>query len=417
MIVRKNKTIFDTTVQLSSSKSESNRALMIRAYAKIEERILNLSEADDTVLLRQNLKMIHTCANSFIPLVVDCGNAGTVFRFLVTYLANYPGRWMLTGTQRMKERPIHHLVETLRQLGAEINYAEKSDFPPLLIVGKNLVGGEAEISMDKSSQFASSILMMAPVLPLGLKLSLAGPMRSVPYLDMTLEMMRLFGAKAQRMDRTVLVEPKSYQAISFQVQPDWSAASYWFEMVALSHDGQILIKDLKTGSMQGDEMMVHVFQKLGVGCVEEEQGLRIMKLHSHVQETLSVDFAQMPDLLPAVAATCAGLRLEAHFTGLTNLAIKETDRTAAMKNELKKIGAELVRIDDDQYHLLPAKEGFAGNGQKIVFETYGDHRMAMALAPLAISVGQVEIKNPEVVSKSYPSFWNVLQKTEILTVH
>jgi 3-phosphoshikimate 1-carboxyvinyltransferase len=416
MIVTKNNSSFDSTVRLSSSKSESNRALMIRAYGKFEQHIRNLSEADDTVMLRRNLKMIHTCADSSIPLVVDCGNAGTVFRFLVTYLANYPGRWMLTGTQRMKERPIGDLVEALRALGANITYKGENGFPPLLIEGKSLAGGKTSISMDKSSQFASSVLLLAPMLPLGLKLTLTGNMRSVPYLDMTLEMMRLFGAEANRQDRLVVVEPKPYQAVDFEVQADWSAASYWFEMVAFSEDGRLLLKDLHTGSLQGDEKMVEVFEKLGVGVRQEKAGLRLFRTKTQPNQTLRFNFADMPDLLPAVAACCAGLGQEAHFTGVANLAIKETDRTAAMQKELARIGVGFMRVDDDHYHLLPASELPNGEKSKILFETYGDHRMAMALAPLAMKIGRAEINNPEVVSKSYPSFWDELQKSTILLV-
>lgn len=417
MIVTKNNSSFDTTVQLSSSKSESNRALMIRAYAQFEERIRNLSEADDTVLLRKNLKMIHTCADSSIPLVVDCGNAGTVFRFLVTYLANFPGRWMLTGSQRMKERPVGDLVETLQSLGAVISYANKTGFPPLLIEGQKLTGGKVSIRMDKSSQFASSVLLMAPVLPNGLHLTLTGNMRSVPYLDMTIEIMRLFGAQANRQDRLIVVDPKPYQSIDFEVQADWSAASYWFEMVALSDNGMLLLKDLHTNSMQGDEKMIGVFEKLGVGVKQEPEGLRVFKTGMKSSQKLSFDFANMPDLLPAVAACCAGLGQQADFKGVANLALKETDRTAAMQTELAKIGVVFSRINEDHYHLSPAKELVNGEKQKILFETYGDHRMAMALAPLAMKTGRAEIIHPEVVSKSYPTFWNELQKSTILRVH
>ncbi len=417
MIVTKNNSSFDSIVRLSSSKSESNRALMIRAYGKLDEHIGNLSEADDTVLLRQNLKMIHTCADSSIPLVVDCGNAGTVFRFLVTYLANYPGRWMLTGSQRMKERPIGDLVETLHSMGADITYTNQTGFPPLLIEGKNLKGGKAIISMDKSSQFASSVLLMGPVLPNGLHLTLTGNMRSVPYLDMTLEIMRHFGAQANRDDRLIIVDPMPYQSTDFEVQADWSAASFWFEMVALSQNGKLLLKDLHTNSMQGDEKMIGVFEKLGVGIKQKKEGLRIFKTEMTPNQKLSFDFANMPDLLPALAACCAGLGQEADFKGVANLAIKETDRTAAMQTELAKIGVAFSRINEDHYHLLPAKELVNGEKQKISFETYGDHRMAMALAPLTMKIGRAEIIHPEVVSKSYPNFWNELQNSTILRVH
>lgn len=410
-----NKFDFKSTVQLSSSKSESNRALMIRAYGGFDRHIKKLSDADDTILLRENLEMINNCAKSSIPLVIDCGNAGTAFRFLVTYLASLPGTWMLTGSDRMKERPVGELVEALKALGAEINYAGEQGFPPLRIQGKNISGGKVSISTSKSSQFASSLLMAAPLWPQDLELELVGEQSSVPYLDMTIAIMQHFKAYVRQKGNHITVKPKAYKNIAFSVQPDWSSASYWYEIVALSNRGELLLQQLDTDTLQGDSVLVEIFEKLGVHTHQEPNGVRIFKMENFVPKPFSFDFKNSPDLLPTVAATCAGLGLEAHFTGLKNLMIKESDRTFAMRNELKKIGVYLEEITKDEYKLIPAKNlPTFSKDNAVVFETWSDHRLAMSLAPLALKIGAVQINNADVVSKSYPAFWNVLRKTLIM---
>jgi 3-phosphoshikimate 1-carboxyvinyltransferase len=406
---------FKSTVQLSSSKSESNRALMIRAYGGFDRHVKKLSDADDTILLRENLEMINNCAKSSIPLVIDCGNAGTAFRFLVTYLASLPGTWILTGSDRMKERPVGELVEALKTLGAEIDYTEKQGFPPMRIQGKNISGGKVSISTSKSSQFASSLLMAAPLWPQGLELELVGEQSSVPYLDMTIAIMQHFKADVKQKENHITVKPKAYRNIAFSVQPDWSSASYWYEIVALSNRGELLLQQLDTHTLQGDKVLVEIFEKLGVHTHQEPNGVRIFKMENFVPKPFSFDFKNSPDLLPTVAATCAGLGLEAHFTGLKNLMIKESDRTFAMRNELKKIGVFLEEITKDEYKLIPAKSLPAFSKEDaVVFETWSDHRLAMSLAPLALKIGAVQINNADVVSKSYPAFWNVLRKTSIM---
>lgn len=406
---------FKSTVQLSSSKSESNRALMIKAYGGFERQVKKLSDADDTDLLQKNLEMISNCSKSSIPLVVDCGNAGTAFRFLVTYLANKQGKWMLTGSERMKERPVGDLVEALRTLGADIEYVGEQGFPPLRIQGKTIVGGKLSISTAKSSQFASSLLLAAPYWEKGLDLELVNEQSSTPYLDMTLAIMQHFKADVSQLENRIVVKSKAYEKMGYTVQPDWSSASYWYEIVALSQGGELLLQQLNMQSLQGDKVLVEIFEKLGVHSHQEPDGIRIFKKNNFVLEPFHFDFTDSPDLLPTVAATCAGLGVEAHFTGLKNLKYKESDRTFAMQNELKKIGVLLEAVSDDEYKLIPAKKlPEFSKENAVVFETWGDHRMAMSLAPLALKVGAVNIKDPHVVSKSYPNFWSVLRKTAIL---
>ena len=406
---------FKSTVQLSSSKSESNRALMIKAYGDFDRQIKKLSDADDTILLHENLEMIDNCAKSSIPLVIDCGNAGTAFRFLVTFLASKPGKWMLTGSERMKERPIGELVEALRFLGADIDYVGEHGFPPLRIQGKNIAGGKLSISTSKSSQFASSLLLAAPEWEQGLELELVGEQSSTSYLGMTLAIMQHFKADVSQAGNRIVVKPKAYENVVYTVQPDWSSASYWYQMVALSHCGELLLQQLSTQSLQGDKVLVDIFEKLGVHSHQEPNGVRIFKKENFVPKSFSFDFTNAPDLLPTVAATCAGLGIEAHFSGLKNLKYKESDRTFAMKKELKKIGVQLEALSDDEYKLIPAKKlPVFSKEDAVVFETYADHRLAMSLAPLALKLGAVQINNPDVVSKSYPNFWNVLRKTAIL---
>jgi len=406
---------FKSTVQLSSSKSESNRALMIRAYGNFDRHIKKLSDADDTILLRDNLELIDDCAKSSIPLVIDCANAGTTFRFLLTHMASKLGTWMLTGSDRMKERPVGELVEALRTLGAEIDYIGEQGFPPLRIQGKNITGGKLSLSTSKSSQFASSLLLAAPTWPQGLELELVGDQSSTPYLEMTIAIMQHFKADVSQTGNRIVVKPRPYQNIAFTAQPDWSSASYWYEMVALSNGGELLLQQLDTQSIQGDKVVVDIFEKLGVHSHQEPNGVRIFKKENFMPEPFSFNFRHSPDLLPTVAATCSGLGVEGHFSGLKNLKYKESDRILAMKNELNKIGVRMEALSEDEYKLIPAKKlpDFTKD-TAVVFDTWADHRLAMSLAPLALKVGAVQINNPDVVSKSYPNFWNVLRKTGIL---
>ena len=375
-------------ITLPASKSESNRALMIAAYGGFAPDFQNLSNSNDTLVLAESLRKVQS--REPIIDIVDCGTAA---RFMTTYLACHEGDWLLTGTERMKQRPIKPLVDALLALGADIQYVEKQGFLPLQIHGKGLQGGKVSIDMSQSSQFASSLLLAAPMFPQGLEIELFGELSSLPYLDMTLTMMRYFGAEVERKDRTVFVNPKPYEPMSFKVSADWTAASYWYEMAAFSEECEIKLRGLvgpstlrqahgsRTAILQGDAIIAEWMKSFGVCTTTVADGITLTKMPFE-WKPLSFDFTNHPDLYPTMAATCVGLHIEAVLTGLDNLALKESDRVEAMQTELAKLG----------------------NGP-LHFCAHNDHRIVMALAPLAMRYGMVTFDHPEVVGKSYPGFW------------
>lgn len=364
---------------MPASKSESNRVLMIAAYGGFSPEVTNLSDSQDTKVLWDALMFCRERKNINIA---DCGTAA---RFMTTYLACHCGDWLLTGTDRMKQRPIKPLVDALRQLGANIQYAENEGFLPLKICGKFIQGGKVSLDVSQSSQFASSLLLAAPMWPDGLELELRGNLNSVPYLDMTIAMMRHFSAQVERKGNVVAVRPKPYQPNGFTVEADWSAASYWYEMAAFSEECEIRLRSLSLSKsrscFQGDSIIAEWMKPLGVGTFCEGDDIVLRKIPFE-KRPFHFDFFDHPDLYPTMAATCAGLKVEATFTGLDNLSIKESDRVAAMQMELAKL-----------------------NESPIQFCAHKDHRVVMALAPLSMIVGPVSFDHPEMVEKSYPKFW------------
>ena len=385
---------FDVTVNLVGSKSTSNRALMIAYYGGFTPRIRNLSESDDTKLLNEILKSLNNPSASIAPTTINCHNAGTVFRFLLTALSvKTHGRtshdYILTGSDRMLQRPVGDLVDALRSIGADIKYIGQEGFPPLeihFVETRHGTSLQNDISVDitKSSQFASSLLLAMPK-----SLHLDGDMSSLPYIDLTIDIMRHFGAKIHREGRDILVEPSEYQDVEYCVESDWTCASYWYEAVALSDNGRTRLKNLHLDSRQGDAIVAKWFEQFGVKSIQDGDDVIVEKCKSLIDNQLSFDFINNPDLYPTIAATCAGLGVKARFTGLRNLIHKESDRVAAMETELSKI---------------PSVQTCHGASLPI-FDTYDDHRIAMALAPLAMKIGAIEINNADVVSKSYPNFW------------
>ena len=392
-------------VKLPFSKSESNRALMIAAYGRFPLEINDLSDANDTVLLQKLLRSFSQGASVF-----DCEDAGTVARFLMTFLAGKQGEWTLTGSPRLCQRPMGDLVNALRQLGCLIEYLEKDDCLPVKIKGTDIQGVEISLNVEKSSQFASSLLLAAPMWPKGLKLHLEGNLNSLPYIDMTLSMMQNAGAKCQRNGDFIIVEYSPYQNVKQIVTSDWSAASYWFELAALSDDCDLLLENLSFDSLQGDAAIAEIMRFLGVEAIQEKSGIRLKKKLLEAENPV-FDFSETPDLFPAVVATCAGLKLKAGFKGIKNLALKESDRVAAMAEELRKIGATLVRLSDDEAFL----SSFENTSRlpyfhPVIFDSHNDHRIAMSLAPLTLKTGEVCVKNPQAVEKSYRGYWNELGK-------
>ena len=375
-------------VVLPASKSESNRALMIASYGGFASDFRNLSVSGDTMVLAEALRKAQLGAS-----VIDIADCGTAARFMTTYLACHEGDWLLTGTERMKQRPIKPLVDALRILGADIQFVENEGCLPLRIVGKPITGGKVQIDMHQSSQFASSLLLAAPMWPEGLEIELMGELTSLPYLEMTLVMMQHFGAEVERNGRTISVNPKPYQSNSFVVGGDWSAASYWYEMAALSEECEIRLRGLAgpstlrqaqdsgTSILQGDVVIVDWMKHLGVGTFVDKDAIVLRKIPFE-KHPVCFDFAAHPDLYPTMAATCAGLKVEATFKGLDNLVHKESDRVEAMQTELSKLGQA-----------------------PLYFCAHDDHRIVMALAPLSLLVGNVGFDHPEVVEKSYPNFW------------
>lgn len=399
------------SVSLPGSKSESNRSLMIAAYGGFPLQAENLSDAHDTVLLKSLLEQLSLRgALATKQSTVDCEDAGTVARFLLTYLANKPGTWLLTGTPRLCERPMEPLVVALRQLGAEII----GNSLPLKIIGKSLKGGAVTLDASQSSQFASSLLLAAPTWEHGLQLTLTGDPVSVPYLEMTVKMMEHYGVQVARDGNTFRVAHKSYQYRPFSVSSDWSAASYWYEMMALSDGGSLLLKGLKPDSMQGDAVVAQWFERFGVLTSFEEQGVRLTKVSSDPHD-LVFDFADTPDLFPSVFVTCVVLGYHACFQGIKNLSMKESNRVEALISELSKI-YNLINIyigDDLVIEKSSLNERFS-NINKVIFKTYQDHRIAMSLAPLAMRISSFRFDDPDVVTKSYPMFWNEVKKISAL---
>lgn len=399
-------------IELPASKSISNRALILNALSKSTSLPNNLSDSDDTrVMLR---------ALQDMPEFIDIGAAGTAMRFLTAYLSIMPGEHTISGTERMKHRPIGILVDALRQLGATITYEGEEGFPPLHIVGHdNLEGGSLTVPGDVSSQYISALLMIAPTLRKGLHLTLEGNIASRPYLDMTISMMRDFGAKVEwKGDNVIEVQPGSYLQRPYHIESDWSAASYWYEMVALTPDtnAEVELIGLHRDSLQGDSRVWQLFQELGVQTryYVDADGQEVIQLKKGGGITchFSCDFTHQPDLAQTFAVTCSMLDVPFHLYGLQSLRIKETDRIAALRNEL----SEIVRLEEQDNELL--WEGFYEIEdldmlpyETFEFDTYDDHRMAMSLAPICLRTGgEIQINNPEVVSKSYPSFWDDLSK-------
>lgn len=392
----------DTTIKLPASKSISNRALIIHALSGGCIMPENLSDCDDTKVMINALKNM--------PDTIDIMAAGTAMRFTTAYLSVTEGEHTITGTERMKHRPIAILVDALKYLGAEISYVEEEGYPPLHIKGHHLEGGHLEIEGNVSSQYISALLMIGPVLKNGLELKLTGEIISRPYIDLTLWTMREFGADAEWTDvDTVTVKPQPYKQREYFIESDWSASSYWYETMALSNDenAEVRLTGLMDNSKQGDSMVRYLFSLLGVKTTfgTKEQGIPTtvtLKRQHCMLPRLEYDFSGSPDLAQTFVVTCALMGIKFHFTGLATLKIKETDRIEALKTEMKKLG--FVIKDQNSSELIWDGERCEPSEEAI--DTYEDHRMAMAFAPVALIIPGLKINNPEVVSKSYPKFWD-----------
>jgi len=407
------------TIDLPLSKSMSNRLLVMDFLSGAPDKGRVRSTAGDTLLLQKLLRLIAGASSNTGETVLDAGDAGTVMRFLTALLALTPGKWLLTGSGRLCQRPVGHLVAALESLGAGITYSGQTGYLPLHITGGLLTGSEAEVDGTETSQFASALLLIAPLLPHGLRLTVTGLPASRPYLELTLQMMRQAGILFEAKGPTIIVQPGRYLPDAITEEPDWSAAAFWYEIAALSDGADLLLSGLRFPSLQGDSATGKIFLSLGVETYETAEGIVVRKAASHTTDKCrahgepTIDFLDIPDLALPVITTYAALGLPGHFSGLRNLRIKESDRATVLARELSAMGAQIcIEEEGDRFRLEPAPDlplkDFAGNR---LFQTYGDHRMAMALAPLALRTGVIRINEPEVVSKSYPGFWEELKKT------
>jgi len=405
-VSKKDRNLFGE-IHLDGSKSISNRALIIRALSGGHFKIDHLSSSKDTELMQRLLKTEGP--------ILDAGAAGTTFRFMTAFLAFQGGTQTLTGTDRMKQRPVGVLVEALRKLGANIEFLENEGYPPLKIhpPQKERVANELDIPADTSSQYISALLMIAPTVPQGITINLKGNIVSRPYLEMTLRMMAYFGVKHEWEGQQIRVAPQTYEPKDFLVEADWSAASYWYAMAAFSDECDLTLHGLFEESLQGDSVLPQMMKGLGVESEFNGHSVRLTKSSNSAKPLFEWDFLPCPDLAQTLAVVCAGKGVHGVFTGLETLRIKETDRIAALKAELAKVNTQLIKLpphfsknSTKEFYMI---DGKAALGSVPVFETYEDHRMAMAFAPLAF-FGKIQIQDPDVVGKSYPMFWEDLKK-------
>ena len=388
-----------TTIQLPSSKSISNRALIINALGNGTHHPENLSDCDDTQVMIRALNDDKE--------TIDIMAAGTAMRFLTAYLSVTPGTRIITGTERMQQRPIQVLVNALREWGADIEYVANDGFPPLRITGRELRKDTISLPGNVSSQYISALLMIAPVLTNGLTIRLTGDIISRPYINLTLQLMNDFGVRAEWTDdHRLKVEPQAYHSTPFYVESDWSAASYWFQIVALSKEAEVTLPGLFKDSYQGDSQVAGIFRSLGVETIYKDKTV-ILKKNGKSVERLDYDFINQPDLAQTFVVTCALLNIPFRFSGLQSLKIKETDRMAALITEMRKLGYILHETDGS---VLSWEGERCTTEEHPAIDTYEDHRMAMAFAPTCLALPEILINNPQVVSKSYPRYWEDLRQ-------
>jgi len=388
------------SIKLPASKSISNRALIINALSYSPFPIRNLSESDDTRVL---IEALHSNSSKF-----DIGHAGTAMRFLTAFLAKIVGEWEITGSERMQQRPIKILVDALNSLGANIEYIKNDGFPPLKIYGSHLTGKVLELDGSISSQYITALLLIAPTIENGLTLKLKGDITSKSYIDLTLKLMSKFGIQYRWERNEISVPEQNYFPLDFKVEADWSGASYWYEILALCDSGEILLENLELESLQGDANIAAWFNRFGVISTQQENGVLLSKNEDKTPERLDLDFIENPDVAQTMTCLCVAKKIPFHFSGLKTLKIKETDRIAALQNEISRFGAELTEPEHGQ---------LAWNGEfnsslkekNPVIKTYHDHRMALAFAPLVLTGLKLQIEDPFVVTKSYPGFWDDLK--------
>ena len=388
-------------LKISGSKSETNRLLILKALFS-EFEIKNISNSDDSKILEKALKSKEK--------IIDIHHAGTAMRFLTAYFSQLEGREViLTGSKRMQQRPIKILVDSLISLGADIYYENKNGYPPLRIKGKKFKGGSIKLPAGISSQYVSALLLIAPVLENGIELSLLGKPTSLPYIEMTLFLLKNFGVKTYFDGKKIKINPNiQFKKAKQTVESDWSSASYFYSIVALSKNAEIKLSSYKSKSLQGDSVLKNIYENLGVKSIFKDNCLLLKKEEINFPNCIDLNLSKAPDIAQTIAVTCYGLGIGCNLEGLHTLKIKETDRLVALERELKKLGAT-IKITESSLILSP------GNNfkQNCSISTYNDHRMAMSFAPLSLKV-PLQIKDYKVVSKSYPNFWKDLVKLNFI---
>ena len=388
-----NKNIYGS-IDLESSKSISNRLLIIKKLCKTKFEIQNLSNAKDTKILNKILDDFE------IKKEINCEDAGTALRFVIAFVATKEGIWKVSGSKRMHERPIKPLIDCLKEMGAEIKYLEKEGFPPIEIKSKKLKSKKLSLPGDISSQFISALLMIAPTIENGLTLEITSKVLSKPYIDMTLGLMSEFGIEYTWENNLIKVEQQNYIAKNIKIENDWSAASFWYSFLALSKSGEIKIPNLYANSIQGDSVLSSIYSKLGIKTEFNEDSIILYKTKNIARE-IELDLSNHPDLALPIIVTIAGLGVKTHLMGLESLKIKESNRLESIKRELRKfnisceIDSSSIKIKESQNIVKP----------KSTIECHNDHRIAMSIAPLCMKVGSIKFDNKNVVNKSYPKFW------------
>lgn len=398
-------------IELPYSKSLVNRWQIISYIANQGFLPKYFLDSDDAKVLNNMLRIVDSARDGVETAVLNCGNTGTAFRFLTSLLAVIPGNWVLTGDSRMEKRPIGQLVDALKMAGANIEYINEVGFPPLKITGKKLVGNKIAIDATKSSQFVSSILMVAPYFQNGLELEVLGETSSQPYIQMTTNLMNLAGVEVDNEGNIYSTERQEYNVQNIEIERDWSAASFFYEMVSMVESSKLVMNGLYRNSSQGDSILPEMFAKLGVETIFTSNGIELRN-NGRVEPNINQDFSNYPDLAMPFIVACAAKGVMGKFTGLENLRIKESDRLAVMENLLSKFGFDFRDNGFGEWVLINScKIGdFEFEAQSIEVETFNDHRVAMSFAPLSILAKTVEIIDPMVVEKSFPRFWDSLSR-------
>ena len=389
--------ICNGTINIKGSKSISNRLLFLQAiYPSI--KIINLSNSEDTFIMKKALKSKNN--------LIDIGHAGTAMRFLTSYFSSIKDREIiLTGSKRMQERPIKILVDVLKKLGAKISYEKKEGFPPIKIIGSNLKVNNVFLPANISSQYISSLILLAPILDNGLRIELIGQITSAPYIKMTIDILKALGINSFFEQKIIKIIPKKeIKNITYKVESDWSSASYFYSIIALCEEGEIVLNNFNKKSLQGDSCLVKIYDLLGVFTRFDNGSLILTKKKIEVKNELNINLIDSPDIAQTIAVTCFGLGLNCNLKGLHTLKIKETDRLVSLKKEITKLGSEVI-ITEDSFHLKKINNKI---NKSCLIKTYNDHRMAMAFAPLSINY-PIQIEDFDVVKKSYPDFWSDLE--------